>query len=131
MLLQLTSVDTTQALPVFWFSGEKFQPLIKNGIILSYTVTYKALPNGIELTKNVTAPTTQATLRDLNEYTNYSITVFAVTAVGRGNTSKPIIVITDEDSKFFEVVLISVRKNLWPIQKARQYSMVTQAVLLV
>ena len=72
----------------------------QNGIILSYTVTYKALPNGIELTKNVTAPTTQATLTDLNEYTNYSITVFAWTAKGAGNASAAIIVITDEDSKY-------------------------------
>ena len=87
----------------------------QNGIILSYTVTYKALPNGIELTKNVTAPTTEATLRGLNKYTNYSIAVFAVTAVGGGNTSKPIIVITDEDSKFIEVALILVGIDLWPL----------------
>ena len=72
----------------------------RNGTILSYTVTYKALPNGIELTKNVTAPTTQVTLTNLNEYTNYSITVFAWTAKGGGNVSAPIIVITDEDSKY-------------------------------
>ena len=72
----------------------------QNGIILSYTVTYKALPNGIERTKNVTAPTTEATLTDLNEYTNYSITVFASTAKGAGNVSAAIIVITDEDSKY-------------------------------
>ena len=72
----------------------------QNGIILSYTVTYKALPNGIELTNNVTAPTTEATLTNLNEYTNYSITVFAWTAKGAGNVSAAIIVITDEDSEY-------------------------------
>ena len=72
----------------------------QNGIILSYTVNFKALPNGIEQTKNVTAPTTQATLTKLNEYTNYSITVFAWTAKGAGNVSAAIIVITDEDSKY-------------------------------
>ena len=72
----------------------------QNGIILSYTVTYKALLNGIELTKNVTAPTTEATLTNLNEYTNYSITVFAWTAKGAGNVSAAIIVITDEDSEY-------------------------------
>ena len=86
----------------------------QNGIILSYTVTYKALPNGIELTKNVTAPTTEATLTDLNEFTNYSITVFASTGKGGGNVSAPIIVITDEDSKYRVNchVFITVTQNL-------------------
>ena len=46
------------------------------------------------------APTTEAYLTGLNEYTNYSITVFASTVKGDGNASAPIIVITDEDSKF-------------------------------
>ena len=72
----------------------------QNGVILSYTVTYRALPSGSSQTKNVTAPTRQATLTGLNEYTNYSITVFASTSKGGGNQSTPIVVITDEDSKF-------------------------------
>ena len=77
----------------------------QNGIILSYTVNYIAVePQGNTMTEVVDAPTTQATLRGLNEYTNYSITVFASTSKGRGNFSEPIIVITDEDSKFFTVV---------------------------
>ena len=73
----------------------------QNGIIRSYTVTYTALePNGTTKTQFVPAPTTQVTLTRLNEYTNYSITVFSSTSKGRGNISEPIIVITDEDSKF-------------------------------
>ena len=71
----------------------------QNGVILSYTVTYKALPDGSPQTKVVSAPTTQVTLMGLNEYTNYSITVFASTIKGNGNMSEPIVVITDEDSK--------------------------------
>ena len=71
----------------------------QNGIILSYTVTYRGVPNGSPLTKIVSAPTIQVTLRGLNEYTNYSFTVFASTVKGDGNVSAPIIVITDEDSK--------------------------------
>ena len=71
----------------------------QNGIILRYTVTYKALPSGSPQTKVVNAPTRQATLTGLNEYTNYSITVLASTVKGDGNVSNPIIVITDEDSK--------------------------------
>ena len=71
----------------------------QNGIILSYTVTYKALPFGIPQTEVVNASAKQATLTGLNEYTNYSITVFASTVKGDGNISNPIIVITYEDSK--------------------------------
>ena len=77
----------------------------QNGIILSYTVTYKALPGGTPKTKVVIAPTTEVTLTDLNEFTNYSIIVFASTVKGDGNGSEPIIVITDEDSKLlFRIV---------------------------
>ena len=71
----------------------------QNGIILSYTVTYTALPNGSPQPKVVDAPATDTTLTGLNEYTNYSITVFASTVKGDGNASAPIVVITDEDSK--------------------------------
>ena len=72
----------------------------QNGVILSYTVIYKALPNGGPQTEVVSAPTSHVTLTGLNEYTNYSIIVFASTMKGDGNTSVPIFVITDEDSKF-------------------------------
>ena len=71
----------------------------QNGVIISYTVIYKALPDGSPQTKLVSAPTTHVTLTDLNEYTNYSITVFASTIMGNGNLSEPIVIITDEDSK--------------------------------
>ena len=71
----------------------------QNGVIVSYTVTYKALPDGSPQRNLVSAPTTQVTLTGLNEYTNYSITVFASTIKGNGNMSEPVVVITDEDSK--------------------------------
>ena len=71
----------------------------QNGIILSYTVTYKMLPGGTPKTEVFIGPTTGVTLTDLHEFTNYSITVFASTVKGAGNDSEPIIVITDEDSK--------------------------------
>ena len=72
----------------------------QNSVILSYTVTYKALPDGSEQTHHVTAPTTLATLTGLNEYTNYSITVFASTIKGGGNVSQPLIIFTDQDGKY-------------------------------
>ena len=80
----------------------------QNGIILSYTVGYTALPGGSEQTKIVNAPATDTTLTGLDEFTNYSVTVLASTSKGGGNVSKPIIVITDEDSKFNSSSLILV-----------------------
>ena len=71
----------------------------QNGIILTYTVTYMALPDETPQSKVMIAPTTQANLTGLTKYRNYSITVFSSTAKGDGNVSEPIIVITDEDSK--------------------------------
>ena len=72
----------------------------RNGIIMSYTVTYKELPGGSTNSKVANAATTQATLTGLKKYTNYSITVFASTLKGDGNASEPIIVMTGEDSRF-------------------------------
>ena len=71
----------------------------QNGIILSYTVTYTAIPGGSAKTKLVNAPANKTTLTGLNEFTNYSITVFASTSKGGGNVSEPTVVITDEDGK--------------------------------
>ena len=51
------------------------------------------------------APRTQVTLTGLNEYTNYSIAVFASTIKGNGNSSLPVFVITDDDSRFNRCVL--------------------------
>ena len=80
----------------------------ENGVIRNYTVTYKALPGGSPQTEVVNASTRQVTLTGLNEYTNYSITVFASTSKGDGNISSPIIVTTDEDSTFTYSALIDL-----------------------
>ena len=76
--------------------------LDQNGVILSYTVTYEALPPSpsSKLTKTVNALNPSITLEDLNEFTDYNITVFASTVKGGGNISAPITVKTDEDSKY-------------------------------
>ena len=82
-----------------WVNWDTVPVADQNGIILSYTVTYTAFPGGIPRTAVVSTPTTHVTLRSLEEYTNYSILVFASTVRGDGNASDPIIVTTDEDSK--------------------------------
>ena len=80
----------------------------QNGIILSYTVTYTAFPGGISRTVVVSSPTTHIVLTGLEEYTNYSILVFAATVKGDGNASDPIIVTTDEDSELPKAVLFTL-----------------------
>ena len=72
----------------------------QNGVILNYTVSYKEASNGSVQRVTEDVPTNSTTLKGLNEYTNYSITVFASTIKGPGIVSAPIFVITDEDSKF-------------------------------
>ena len=72
----------------------------QNGIILRYTVYYKVSTNGSVQSVIVSSPSTQVTLTGLKKYTNYSIWVLASTVKGKGNASVPIIVSTDEDSKF-------------------------------
>ena len=83
-----------------WVDWDIVPVVDQNGIILTYTVKYMALPDERPRSTVVIAPTTQANLIGLAKYRNYSITVFASTAKGDGNASEPIIVITDEDSKF-------------------------------
>ena len=67
-------------------------------------MTYTALPGGIPRMVVVSATTTHKALMGLEEYTNYSILVFASTVKGDGNASDPIIVTTDEDSKLPNVI---------------------------
>ena len=87
-----------------WVDWETVPVAYQNGIILTYTVTYRALPAGILQTAKVRAPSTQVTLNGLKKYTNYSIFVFASTAKGDGNASDPITVTTDEDSKLLNAL---------------------------
>ena len=89
----------TSSTSIFVSWGEVPEP-DQNGVILNYTVAYQGLKLGAALTKTVVVPTTNITLGDLNEFTEYNITVFASTIKGGGTTSAPIIVRTDEDSKY-------------------------------
>ena len=83
----------------------------QNGIILTYTVTYTALPGGIPRTAVLSPPTTHVTLTTLEEYTNYSIVIFASTVKGDGNASDPIIVTTDEERKLKKSLAILNNKR--------------------
>ena len=95
-----------------WVNWDTVPVADQNGIILSYTVTYTAFPGGIPRTAVVSTPTTHVTLRSLEEYTNYSILVFASTVRGDGNASDPIIVTIDEDSKLSNALrYVTIKKR--------------------
>ena len=78
----------------------------RNGIIKGYIVNYQALPGGdiIPKFRNITSAQQNekqtVILEDLNEFTNYSITVLAFTIIGNGPASSAQVVETLEDSKF-------------------------------
>ena len=74
----------------------------KNGIILSYTVNYKANPrDSLQQSQVVNASTREVTLTGLDKNTEYEIEVFANTSKGGGKKSEPPITVqTNEDSKY-------------------------------
>ena len=71
----------------------------RNGIIISYNVSYQTTDGSSEFTMKVDAPVLQANLTDLIKDTEYSIRVLASTIKGDGNYSDPITVQTNQDSK--------------------------------
>ena len=71
----------------------------KNGVILSYTVTYVG-PEGRTEIETVPIPSRNVTLMKLNEHTEYQITVAASTSKGLGRKSEPRKITTDQDSKY-------------------------------
>jgi len=71
----------------------------QNGIITSYTITYKSQTENDNGNVEVNGSVRQTELANLKEYVNYNITVFASTVKGDGPASDPIVVSTDQDSK--------------------------------
>ncbi len=71
----------------------------QSGVILTYTITYKSLTQNHNGNVTVNYPAPQTNLTGLKEYVNYSISVLASTVKGNGPASRPITVITDQDSK--------------------------------
>ena len=70
------------------------------GILRGFRIRYVAMDTSIPVTTElISEQQTSYTIVSLEEHTNYSIEVTAVT-VGEGPYSTPIIVITDQDCKF-------------------------------
>ena len=72
----------------------------QNGIITGYTITYHSQTENDNGTVQVNGSVRQTELTNLKEYVNYNITVFASTVKGDGPSSNPIVVTTDQDSKY-------------------------------
>ena len=73
----------------------------QNGIITGYNITYKSQTENDNGNVQVNGSVSQTELRNLKEYVNYKITVLASTVKGDGPASDPIVVRTDQDSKYF------------------------------
>ena len=72
----------------------------QNGIITGYTITYQSQTQNDNGYVQVKGSVRQTQLTNLKEYVNYDITVFASTVKGDGPASDPIVVRTDQDSKY-------------------------------
>ena len=71
----------------------------RNGIILSYTVSYQSQTENDSGCENALHPTRSLELSGLKEFVKYNITVLATTVKGDGPASGVIVVSTDQDSK--------------------------------
>ena len=83
-------------------------PLVdQNGIIQTYEVLYVPLEtfDGAIGPLSVNVTQRMATLTDLQEYVNYTISVRAYTSVGAGPYSDGVTVITQQDSELESAIL--------------------------
>ena len=90
----------------------------RNGIIKGYIVNYQALPDGdiIPKFRNIISEQQNdkqtVLLDDLNEFTNYSISVLAFTVIGNGPASVAQVVETLEDSKSLLIFLFYMQRKI-------------------
>ena len=73
----------------------------QNGIITGYTITYHSQTENDNGNVQVNGSVRQTKLTNLKEYVKYYITVFASSVKGDGPASIPLVVRTDQDSKYF------------------------------
>ena len=71
----------------------------QNGIITGYIITYYSQTENDNGIVAADPDDRQKYLKNLKEYVNYNITVFASTVRGDGPASELIVVRTDQDSK--------------------------------
>ena len=78
----------------------------RNGIILSYTVSYQSQTESDSGSEKVLHPTRSLELSGLKEFVKYNIIVLATTVKGDGPASGVIVVSTDQDSKLDLVFVV-------------------------
>ena len=99
----MRSINTTStSIFVRW---DEVLPDEQNGIIISYKVSYRAIPEagsaGPFYFTKVMAPSRQVNLTSLTKDMHYNVSVLASTIKGDGNYSDPKTLRTNEDSKSF------------------------------
>ena len=72
----------------------------QNGIITSYNITYSSQTENLNGFAEAAPIDRQKELTGLRKFVNYNITVRASTSKGDGPDSSPIVVRTDQDSKY-------------------------------
>nr|XP_058950117.1 protein sidekick-1-like [Pocillopora verrucosa] len=99
----LRSINTTST--SIFVSWDEVLPDEQNGIIISYKVSYRAIPEagsaGPFYFTKVMAPSRQVNLTSLTKDMHYNVSVLASTTKGDGNYSDPKTLRTNEDSKSF------------------------------
>ena len=96
--LNVTAVNSSStSVLVFW---EPPTPELTFGILRRFEIRYyiTSLPENPIIISNIPANRRMFDIKQLLEFTNYSVQVSAVT-VGNGPFSSPVTVVTDEDSK--------------------------------
>ena len=99
----LTLNDTTStSLLVKW---NEVPDADKNGIIRSYTVSYRAMDSQVVDTTTVNASTRKANLTGLIKNMTYIVRVLASTDKGDGNYSDPEVFLTNQDGELTFIFL--------------------------
>ena len=93
--VMVTSADPA-SLIVSW---QPPPPINHNGPITGYVIQYTRVRSSDMMSVNVTSGSTPTVL-ELRVFTNYSVTVAAINAIGTGPFSDPVVNISGEDREY-------------------------------
>lgn len=97
----ITQADSTTSTTIYlkWTEVTQLNPA--NSTLLGYGIVYKKTGEIFQVgfLKSIRPAPLEATLEDLEKFTNYKIRVFAFTDKGNGVSSQPVSLRTQEDGK--------------------------------
>ncbi|KAL9978988.1 hypothetical protein ACROYT_G016577 [Oculina patagonica] len=94
----ITAVNmTSNSILVTWDEVPKYK---RYGFIQKYQVDYTPVSNDNKTSQVIEAPTRYLLINNLQNNTNYSITVLACNVIGCGPASQPIFVATNQDKNY-------------------------------